>query len=479
MSRKFQYKVTYKGVSINGEYRLDLLVEDSTIHNGARQSDSSRFPRFAMSHQNKTNNFQDFQDLAKREIIEFAREHENEDTARLLLSAGRYPDIDMAAAVQQIEGLRTAKEKWPGLLQYGGFVYPPRLNREQASSDETAAHKAYVADELCGEESLLTVADLTGGMGIDSIAFARRSRFVNPLRTQVLSHVDYVERDEELCRLMEHNRKALGIENISVHCADSMEWLAAEDRHFDILFIDPARRSATGRKVAAFEDCTPDILQHLELLQSRCRWLMVKASPMIDIDLACRQLGNVAEVHVVSVKGECKEVLFICGDHNGEPKIHCIVRGRKDGEFHNCDFTRSEEAAAEPHFCAAVGRYLYEPDAALMKGGPFNLISQWMGIEKLSPNTHLYTSDHLRQSFYGRTFVVLRELTKKDIAQAIPHGKAHVVTRNYPAEAAALQKQLRLKEGGNLFVVATTVGAQHKMLLCCLPEQAAHFLREK
>lgn len=382
-------------------------------------------------------------DLAEREITAFAREHEDEDTARLLLSAGRYPGVDMAAAVQQIEGRRTARVKWPSLLECEGFLYPPRLNREQASSDETALHKAGLAHGR--------VADLTGGMGVDSIAFARRAE-----------EVDYVERDEQLCRLMEHNSKALGLENIRVHCADSMEWLAADGRRFDLLFIDPARRSATGRKVAAFEDCTPDILQHLALLRSRCRRLMVKASPMIDIDLACRQLGDVAEVHVVSVKGECKEVLFVCGAHDGESRIHCIVGGD-----YTCDFTRSEEAAAEPHYCTAVGQYLYEPDAALMKGGPFNLICQWMNLEKLAPNTHLYTSDTLVGDFPGRTFRVLHEVkpSRKAVAEAIPDGRAHVVTRNYPVAAADLQRQLGLKEGGDRFVVATTLGTRRLALV--------------
>ena len=409
-----------------------------------------------MCYQKETNNFQDFQDLAKREIIKFAREHEDEDTARLLLSAARYPAIDMPLAVQQIEGRRTAREKWPSLLGCEAFLYPPRLNREQASSEETATHKVHVTEHLCGEASALTVADLTGGMGIDTFAFAR-----------VCKKADYVERDPSLCSTTEHNRKALGLKNISVHCGNSMEWLAAEDRHFDILFIDPARRSASGRKVAAFEDCEPNILQHMELLQSHCRWLMVKASPMIDIDLACRQLGNVAEVHIVSVKGECKEVLFVCGQNEGETVIHCIVRN-KSGECYNCDFTRSHEAAAEPRFCSAVGQYLYEPDAALMKGGPFNLICQWMNLEKLAPNTHLYTSDRWERDFCGRTFRVLHEvkLTRKGVAEVLPDGKAHVVTRNYPVAAAELQKQLGLKEGGDRFVVATTLGTRRLGLVC-------------
>ena len=441
--------------------------------------------------------FQDFQDFAKREITTatakreittspakremavFAKEHENDDTARLLLSAARYPSIDIPAAVQQIEGRRTAREKWPSLLQYDGFVYPPRLNREQASSDETAVHKVSVADELCGEGSFLTVADLTGGMGIDSIAFARHSRCVNPLRKQVLAHVDYVERNEELCTLMEHNRKVLGLENIRVHCADSMEWLAAEDRHFDIIFIDPARRSSTGRKVAAFEDCVPNILQHIELLRSHCRWLMVKASPMMDIDKGIAQLGDVSDVYVVAVKGECKELLFLCGERREEPLIHCqnIVPGV--GIYDNDPFTRSQEARAEATYCTSVGRYIYEPDASLMKGGPYKLLSDSWGLQKLARNTHLYTSNNFHE-WTGRTFCVLSEiqLNKRAVAAAIPDGKAHVVTRNYPLAAAELQKQLGLKEGGDLFVIATTVGSRKTGFVCCLPENYQQFLEE-
>lgn len=414
------------------------------------------------------NNSQDFQDFAKREALSFAKEHINDDPLELLLHKQRYPDVDLEFAVQQIEGRRTARDKWPSLLQYDEFIYPPRLNREQASSDETALHKASLANELWGEETFLTVADLTGGMGIDSIAFAKRSRNVNPLCTQVLAHVDYVERNEELCTIMEHNRKVLGLENIIIHCADSIEWLAAKDRHFDIIIIDPARRSASGRKVAAFEDCAPNILQHLELLRSHCRWLIIKASPMMDIDKGIEQLGAVSDVYVVAVKGECKELLFLCGEQREEPLIHCqnIIHG--DCIYSNAPFTRSQEAQAEALFCTSVGRYIYEPDASLMKGGPYKLLSEEWGMQKLARNTHLYTSDQLH-SWMGRTFCVLKEisLNKKAVTSLIPDGKAHVIVRNYPARAEELQRQLGLKEGGDLFVIATTVGTKKTGFICC------------
>ena len=398
-----------------------------------------------------SNNLQDFQDIAQREII-FARDHEHEDTARLLLSAARYPNVDMPLAVQQIEGRRTALAKWPSLYACHDYLYPPRLNREQASSEATARHKA---DLQPPASAITTVADLTGGMGIDTLAFAR-----------VADHVDYVERSPDLCTLIAHNLRALGITNVSVHCADSMEWLQQQNHHFDLLFIDPARRDKQGRKVAAFEDCAPDIVAHRNLLLSKCRQVMVKASPMIDITLGASQLADVSDIYVIALQGECKEVLFRCGSPAGEPLIHChhLHHGAVD-EF---AFSREDEARAQATYASEIKQYLYEPHAALMKAGPFKLISQREGLEKLAPHTHLYTGDRLQPHFPGRCFSVLAEVSPnhKAIAEAIPDGKAHVVTRNYPVPAADLQKQLGLREGGDLFVIATTLGTRRTAFIC-------------
>lgn len=402
-------------------------------------------------------------DLAKREITTFARDHENEDTARLLLSAGRYPGVDMAAAVQQIEGRRTAREKWPGLLECEAFLYPPRLNREQASSEITALRKAGICHprfyflQLHGQEvgRPFRIADLTGGMGIDTFALAGW-KAEEPMEVEV----DYVEQDPELCELARSNAKALGLSNVHVHCGDSLKWLKEQDRRFDLIFVDPARRDKQGRKVAAFEDCTPDILAHQELLLSKGEEIMVKASPMIDISLAVSQLRDISDIYVVAVQGECKEVLFLCGRADGEPFIHCDHLHH--GEVDTFAFTREDEARAQATYASKMKKYLYEPNAALMKAGPFKMLSQQMEVEKLSRNTHLYTSDSLILRFPGRIFSVLVEIkpTRKEVQKRIPDGRAHVVTRNYPMSAAELQKQLGLKEGGDLFVIATTLGTR-------------------
>ena len=403
-------------------------------------------------------------------LIAFVQEHKDEDPLRLLLQQKRYPGVDLAMVAQQIEGRRQASAKWPTLAGCEGFLYPPRLNREQSSSEETAFHKADIIQSLYSERRhQLSIADLTGGMGIDSIAFAKIPD----------TEVDYVECNAELCQLMEHNRSVLGLSNIKAHCGDSIEWLRNCKKKYNIIFIDPARRDTHGKKVAAFEDCTPNILEHKEPLTEHCDFLMVKASPMMDIDKGIAQLSNVSDVYVVAVKGECKELLFLCGEQREEPLIHCQNIIPDVCLYSNAPFTRSQEAQAEAIYCTSVGRYIYEPDASLMKGGPYKLLSDEWGMQKLSRNTHLYTSNNYH-GWMGRTFCVLNEvsLNKKAIAAFIPDGKAHVIVRNYPARAEELQRQLGLKEGGDLFVIATTVGTRKTGFICCEPENYQHFLAE-
>ena len=407
-------------------------------------------------------NFQDFQDFAQREIS-FAKEHVDDDTARLLLSASRYPDINMPAAVQQIEGLRVARDKWPSLLACDAYRYPPRLNREQASSEAVAARRVEEClDDLSldgmhvADPAVLHVADLTGGMGIDTLAFAQR-----------VAQVTYVERDAELCALMERNCKALGMDNVAVVCADSMEWLSHSGQHYDVIFVDPARRDSHGRKMVGFESCEPNILEHMPLLCQACRYLVVKASPMIDIDLGCRQLRSVSNVFVLVCGGECKEVCFMCNNGSEEETvIHSIVVDGDENQYF-C-ITRKEESEAELVIAERMGRYLYEPNPAVMKAGAFAMMCEAFPVVSLARNSHLYTSDERVGDFPGRVWEVVAEVkpNRKDILAAVPGGRAHVVTRNYPVDAATLQRQMGLKEGGDLFVVATTVGSRRTAFLC-------------
>ena len=386
--------------------------------------------------------------LPSSTTLEFLSSHRDADSLQLLLQKGRYPDVDMNMVAQQIEGRRQAIHKWPSFLACDEYLFPPKLNREQSSSEATARYKGSLISDK-------TVADLTGGMGVDCYFVARQAR-----------EVHYIELNPDLVELAQHNFSVLGKNNIQCHCGDSIQWLSNHPS-VDVIIVDPARRNEHGKKVSAFEDCIPNILEHRELLRSHSRTLIVKASPMIDINHGINQLGEVEEVHVVAVGGECKEVLFVCRQGVGEPQIHC-VNIMSEGSGQVWKFTRTQEQEANPRFAQSLGKYLYEPDASLMKGGAYRIICQWFPVEKLSRNSHLYTSDSLYDNFPGRIFQIERtlSLSPKTIKKELPEGRCHIVCRNYPLSAPELQKNLRLKEGGEQFIIATSWGEKPIGLVC-------------
>lgn len=379
----------------------------------------------------------------------FVQENLHADTTRLLLQSERYPHIDMRAVVQQIEGLRTAAEKWPSLLSYPHYIFPPHLNCEQSSSDITARYKTELFVPLGTQ-----VADLTGGMGIDTLWMAQRA-----------AHVTYIERDKQLCELMQYNVHALDIRNITCLCADSIEWLQQQKQNFDIIYIDPARRKQ-GKRTHAFEDCTPNILEHIDLLQSYSTVLMVKASPMIDLRLAIKQLNTVSDAHIVAVHGECKEVLLVCRPQTTTTTIHCI--NLQSDNDHAFTFRLEEEQQAAAHYCSEVGTFLYEPHAALMKGGAHKLLAQHYDMAQLDANSHLYTNNTWCKEFPGRVFRIIQpvKLSRSTIKKVVPENRLHVVTRNYPIAATELQQKLGLHEGGNRYLIATTVAGKKSGFLC-------------
>ena len=377
----------------------------------------------------------------------YAWQHRDADAATLLLHlpAG----LDGALVGDQVEGWRTAAQKWPTLAGLQGYRFPPRLNREQSSSEAAARYKAAAAGRIG------SVADLTGGMGIDTWQLAAAAA----------GSAHYVERAPLLCRLARHNLPLLLSEGrAEVHETDCLHFLQSLAEPLDLCYIDPARRDAAGRRVVAFEQCTPDLLELLPLIGQRCRRLMVKASPMVDIKAAVGQLGCVSQVHVVAVQGECKEVLFIRPSEAPRgcdaPEVHCVDL-RHDGICREV-FGLRDASAQAGRVVAEVGRYVYEPNAAIMKSGCQAAYGVRLGLPQLSARTHLYTSDTLVGGFAGRIFEVegLVPLSRKAVRAALPDGKAHVVCRNYPVRADRLQQQLGLREGGSVTVIATTVGTR-------------------
>lgn len=380
----------------------------------------------------------------------YIREHAAADTDKLLLGASRQGDIDVPFAVDQILARRQIRDKLPAWYANEDVVFPSRLSAEQCSSEQTARYKQRLLRGDC-------LCDLTGGLGADSFYFAEKAR-----------EVIYLERFPAYCEAARTNFAALGARNIDVRHTDAREALAT--LRADTFYLDPARRAGCDRRVFALADCEPDVLQLKPLLLERAERVIVKISPMADLEETRRLLPETREIHVVAVKNECKELLFVLEQPEGtpgEPLIHA-VNLLPEAETAPFVFTPAEERTAAPLLADAPGAYLYEPHAALLKSGAFKLIAQRLGTPKLHRHSHLYTSATLCPGFPGRTFRVERVLPfsgKLLRTLAADYPKANLTTRNFPLSVAEVRKRTGIKEGGDTYLFATTTADEQKILV--------------
>lgn len=380
----------------------------------------------------------------------FINEHIAGDTRLLSLQSSRYPLVNMELAIRQIEGLQIAATKLPSWIIDRAIIFPPKLSMEQCSSEKTARYKASL---MQGKR----LTDLTGGFGIDCSYMSER-----------FFETTYVERNSELCNIARHNFALL---NKRINVINGYSEMVLQDLpEQDWIFIDPARRSRTGGKVVALEDCEPNVCQLEALLLQKAEHIMIKCSPMLDIALAMKQLRFVNEVYIVSVNNDCKELLFIL-DRKATGGDVCIHSVNFHGE-HVQDFvhTIEQEASSVCVYTAQLGKYLYEPNSSMMKAGCFRLPASRWNLGKLHRNTHLYTSDILIEDFPGRIFEVKEILgfSKKDLKGLVSNtNKANISIRNFPGTPNDLRKRLKLADGGDTFIFATTLQDEKKVLIIC------------
>lgn len=382
---------------------------------------------------------------------QFIREHLADDPSKLALQAKRYPDVDMPFVITQIVGRKTAMEKIPSWGNREGLIYPRHLSLEQCSSEATAKYKSSLVKGG-------TLVDMTGGFGIDCAFLS-----VNFQRAV------YVERQQELCEIATSNFPLLGLSHIEVVNGDGVEYLSRMEP-VEWVFLDPARRNEQGGKVVAIADCEPNVAEIAELLVTKARLVMVKLSPMLDLSLALHDLSFTKEVHVVSVANECKELLIILQKESDarEIPIHC-VNILKNGEMQQFSFTKEQESAG-CEYADKVERYLYEPNASVLKAGAYKSIANAFRLKKLHPNSHLYTSEVQLTGFPGRCFECESafSLNKKEIKMHLNGVKqANITVRNFPSSVADLRKRLKLCDGGDIYLFATTLMDEQKLLIKC------------
>jgi Protein-L-isoaspartate carboxylmethyltransferase len=387
-----------------------------------------------------------------KDTKEFIAQNINANVHNLALQSSRFPAVDMPLAIRQINGKQKIKSKIPAFFDNEEVLYPVQLSLEQSSSESTAKYKS----TLCEGNKLV---DLTGGFGVDS--FFLSARFQTSC---------YVERNEELCSLAKHNFKSLGRENIEVINVNS-EIFLSEMAPVDWIFIDPARRSESGKKVVLLSDCEPDVSALSTTLLRKAKNVLIKLSPMMDVSAALRELPNTAEVHIISVDNECKEILLVMDQEKHNTQLIRTVNLSKNKKTEYFDFHSEEEQPTVVSLATQPEKYLYEPNSAILKSGAFKLIAHRFNLHKLHKNTHLYTSSELSLDFPGRIFEVQKtHLTGKKelkiLSETTP--KANISTRNFPMGADELRKKLKIKEGGKVYLFACTLADETKCIIeCC------------
>lgn len=389
-----------------------------------------------------------------QETICFIREHRYDDVRNLALQAKRYPQVDMPMALVQIAGMQIAANKVPSWSAVDGLLYPKHLSLEQCSSEVTARYKA----SLVKGESLV---DLTGGFGIDCAFLATN-----------FQKVTYVERQQELCAIASHNFSLLGLNHIKVVNGDGIEYLKQMEK-VDCIFIDPARRDEHGSKTIAISDCTPDVNAISSFLLDKADTVLIKLSPMLDLASTLGRMPLTHEIQVLSVNNECKELLLVLKRNQTEQCNINAVNIEKSGHVQQFVFTKDQELLASCAYTSVVDQYVYEPNASVLKAGAYRSIAYVYGLKKLHPNSHLYTSDRWVSNFPGRVFIChsVVSFSKKAIKEQFSDlTKANITVRNFPASVAELRKRIKLQDGGDVYLFATTLADGRKVLLLCKKE---------
>lgn len=397
--------------------------------------------------------------------LQYISTHASSDVSHLALHPSKDPQVDMAAALQQIAGRQKAKEKLPEWYATEGILYPKKVSMEQCSSSQTAGYKASLVNGN-------SFADFSGGFGVDTAAFAKK-----------FGKGYYVEPQQDLCDLFQHNCNILDINNVDI-INGTMEDNLASIGNVDMIYLDPSRRDTHGRRVVSLADCTPNLPEWKSALLERCNTLMVKMSPMIDIYQTLRVLPETHAVHVVAVEGECKEVLFLMSRRDAKFCISTTDSNATDTTIVAVDINKNlttrvqstleTERTTLPRIASELGLYLYEPNAAVMKAGLFNALSQQFRIAKLAKNTNLFTADELHEDFPGRVFrieAVHDFHPRKTVKELSQLSGASIAVRNFPLTAEELRKVLKIKDGNACYLFGCTLSDGRKVILQTKKEQ--------
>ena len=396
--------------------------------------------------------------MANNLTEQFIRNHLTADVHTLAL--GSHPDgVDMQYALTQISGWQAARLKVPLWAATEGIVYPKHLSLEQCTSQYIAQYKASFIEGLLG--SGFKMADITGGMGVDCFFISRSA-----------SQIYYNEMSAELCDCARINFKALGRQEIEINCGTAEDYIAGlTPDSLDLIYLDPARRGDAGRKLVSISDCQPNTVALQDALLHISAYVMVKLSPMLDVSKALTELHNVSHVFIIGLEGECKEItLLMQRDVDAEPVITAVdIKANGTPEFAVSSAKSADNALplpiADPQQLQP-GTFISEPSAPYMKSALLRTIAACTGTTLLHPDTHLFWSKGKPKNFPGRTFQIegIIPFDKRSLS-ALVKTQANLSVRNFPESAPALQRRLKLRDGGSRYLIATTLADSSRILL--------------
>lgn len=370
-----------------------------------------------------------------QEVQLYIQDHLNTDISKMAFKKSPFEGIEMSELLTQIESKKKSKDKLPTWFETENILFPKKLSIEQTSSEQCAQYKASL---IKGD----TLIDLTGGFGIDCYFFSKNVK-------QVL----HCEMQEDLSEIVKLNNAALGVTNIQCHTGDSLVYLADNTQSWDTIYVDPHRRNDSKEKVFFLSDCAPNVPENLDLLFSRSHTLVIKTSPLLDIQAGINELRNVKSIHIVALHNEVKELLwFLERDYTDTIELVAANITKEETTV----FKTSLDREVQPHF-GEPQQYLYEPNAAILKTGKFNDVSHDYKLLKLHPHSHLYTNNELIP-FPGRSFKIEQVLPyNKQVAKDyLTNLKANVTIRNFPIKVEEIRKKWKIKDGGDIYLFFTT-----------------------
>lgn len=389
------------------------------------------------------------------QIRDFIADHLNDDTAKLLFAAHRFPEVDMPFVVEQIEARKRLKNKLPEWYAEPDLIMSGRIPAEQCSSEQTARFKRSILGDDCH-----SLCDMTGGMGVDFWYMSRG-----------LDRAIYTERQEALCAAARHNFSVLQQDDKpKIEIRDGLS-TAMEIPDVDVIYLDPARRSTDGSRIYEIEDCEPNVIEWQDDLLAHCSRLIVKVSPMADISRTIARMHNVTDVYVVSVRNECKELLTVQKSENLDSQpiiVHCL-------DFfpqHTISFDYPLSENRTSTFFAEVSdiKYFYEPDVSVMKAQAFDALMQRYDIRMFDKDSHYFAAPLRIEDFPGRIFEVdeILEFSSrmlKSLKRSLP--QANIATRNFPLSPEELKKRTGIRDGGDVYLFGTTHHQSGPILLRC------------